>query len=56
MEYDYEIISNKDDYTVMHQGKPVAAIECHDDWEQVSGAKLPDGAFEEIIHAIDANL
>jgi hypothetical protein len=56
MEYDYDITKNKDNYIVSQQGKQVAEIECQDTWMQVSGANLPDGAFEEIIHAIDASL
>ena len=55
LEYDYEIIKNMDSYTVMQQGKQVAEIQCHDDWEQISGVHLPDGVIEEIIHAIEAN-
>lgn len=55
MEYDYEIVKNTDNYVIMQQGKEVAVIECHDEWVQVSGVHLPDGAIVEIIHAIEAN-
>ena len=54
-EYDYDIIKNTDNYTIMQQGKQVAEIEYQDEWVQVSGKHLPDGAIEEIIHAIEAN-
>jgi len=55
LEYDYEIVKNADNYTILQQGKQVAEIQCQDDWQQVSGKHLPDGAIEEIIHAIEAN-
>jgi hypothetical protein len=55
LEYDYEIEKNADNYTIFQQGKQVAEIECQDEWVQVSGSHLPDGSFEEIIHAIETN-
>ena len=56
VEYDYGITKNNDNYIITQQGNPVAEIECQDTWVQVSGANLPDRAFEEIIHAISASI
>ncbi|MDB5031123.1 hypothetical protein [Mucilaginibacter sp.] len=55
LEYDYDIIKNTDNYTIMQQGKQIAVIEYRDEWVQISGKHLPDGAIEEIIHAIEVN-
>ena len=55
LEYDYEIIKHGDVYTILEHGKEIAEIECSDEWTQTSGAHLPDGCIEEIIHAIEAN-
>ncbi|MDB4924638.1 hypothetical protein [Mucilaginibacter sp.] len=55
LEYDYDIIKNTDNYTITQQNKQVAVIEYRDEWVQISGKHLPDGAIEEIIHAIEVN-
>jgi len=53
--YDYCITKNDDNYIITQQGNQVAEIECQDTWVQVTGSSLPNGAIEEIIHAIDAS-
>ena len=55
MEYDYQITPKGDNYIITQQDKEIAVIECRDEWVQVSGKQLPDGAIVEIIHAIETN-
>jgi hypothetical protein len=55
LEYDYEIVKNKETYTILEQGKQVAEIGCDDAWSQISGEHLPDGCIEQIIQAIEIN-
>jgi len=53
IEYDYEIIKDKNTFVVKLQGKKVAVIQHDESWIQTSGNPLPDGVFEQILYNIE---
>jgi hypothetical protein len=50
----FEVTPHEDSYTVAYDGKIIAELQHHEDWEQVSGDPLEEDVFVSIKQAIEA--
>jgi hypothetical protein len=52
----FEVTPREDSYTIASDGKVIAELQHHDDWEQVTGDSLEEDVFVSIKQAIEAKL